>query len=183
MTGGQLIALVVAALVGYVIARIWIKPLVDRPPPALMRTNVRGHEVPAVLGFPLAVGAIMGAAAVYFLDQLKPLPPETAEAVLAVMVVAGISALAGYADDRRGDEPARGFIGHLRAGLVGTVTGGLIKIFGIGLAGLLAGLITGSRDLPSRVRCSRGARRPTSSTFSTGLRDARPRPRTCFYFP
>ena len=144
MTGGQLISLLAAVLAGYVIARIWIPSVVERPSDNLMRTNVSGDRVPAVLGLPLVVGAVVGAGVVLVLDRIKPLPADTLEAVMAVTVVVCVAALAGYADDRRGDEPARGFIGHIRAGLVGSITGGLIKILGVGLAGAAAGLLTGS---------------------------------------
>ena len=144
MTGGQLISGLAGALTGYLTARVWITPVVQNAPPSLVRTNVRGLRVPAVLGLPLAIGGIAGAGVVYLIDRTTALAITTTETVLAVVVIVVVSALAGYADDRRGDEPARGFTGHLRAGLAGSVTGGLIKIVGVGLAGVAAGLLTGS---------------------------------------
>ena len=144
MTGGQLITGLLGAFTGFVTARVWIAPMVQNSPPALVRTNFRGLSVPAVLGLPLAIGGIAGAGIVYLIDRASALAITTAETVLAVVVIAGVSSLAGYADDRRGDEPARGFGGHLRAGLAGSITGGLIKIVGVGLAGVAAGLLTGT---------------------------------------
>lgn len=143
MTGGQALAVLVGALAGFVVAGIWIRPAIEKSPDGLLRTNVRGARVPAVLGLPLSIGAIAGAGVVYLIERTTSLTITSTSVVMAVIVVAGVSALAGYADDRRGDEPARGFGGHLKAGLSGKVTGGLVKIAGVGLAGLAAAALMG----------------------------------------
>ena len=143
MTGGQALALFVGALAGSVAARTWIPPTIERAPDDLLRANFRGARVPAVLGLPLSIGVVVGAGGVYMLDRATSLAITSASVVLAVIVVAGVSAVAGYADDRRGDEPTRGFGGHLKAALSGKVTGGLVKIAGVGLAGLAAAALTG----------------------------------------
>ncbi|HYN36210.1 MAG TPA: hypothetical protein VEV82_04460 [Actinomycetota bacterium] len=143
MTGGQALAVLVGALTGFLVALTWIRPSIERSPEELIRANVRGARVPAVLGLPLSIGVIMGAGVAYLLDRATSLAITSASVVLAVIVVAGVSAVAGYADDRRGDEPARGFGGHLKAGLSGKVTGGLVKIAGVGMAGLAAAALTG----------------------------------------
>ncbi|HEX2235958.1 MAG TPA: hypothetical protein VHK89_06755, partial [Actinomycetota bacterium] len=53
---------------------------------------------------------------------------------------ATLLALAGLLDDLRGDEPVRGFAGHLRAAARGEVTGGAVKIAVGAAAGLAAGV-------------------------------------------
>jgi len=47
----------------------------------------------------------------------------------------------GFADDAMGGEEARGFAGHLRALLRGRVTGGQVKVLGIGGGALVVGAV------------------------------------------
>ena len=132
-----------AAAAGFVTARLWLAGVLVSPPERLVRTNVSNRRVPAVLGLPLAMGALVGLGLTYLLERATRLEVTSTRAALAVAIVVGVSALAGYADDRRGDESARGFAGHLRAAARGRITGGLLKIVGVGLAGAGAGLVLG----------------------------------------
>jgi UDP-GlcNAc:undecaprenyl-phosphate GlcNAc-1-phosphate transferase len=120
--------------------------LVD-PPRILVRPNVSGAPVPAVLG---AWVAIAGAAAVVLhavLSELRvwdaPAPGRIAGAALVVLAAMGG---AGRWDDRRGDEPARGFAGHLGAARQGRVSGGLVKIAAACGAGGAAGALLAPWD-------------------------------------
>jgi UDP-GlcNAc:undecaprenyl-phosphate GlcNAc-1-phosphate transferase len=104
-----------------------------RPPAALMRVNVNGRAVPAVLGLPLvAAGAVVAGGAGFIV------PADTGLATVVVLVMLGA---AGYFDDRRGREAARGFRGHFRAAGRGELTGGTVKLVAGGLAGLMAGAL------------------------------------------
>jgi UDP-GlcNAc:undecaprenyl-phosphate/decaprenyl-phosphate GlcNAc-1-phosphate transferase len=113
-------------------------------PAGLVRTNVNGHQVPVVLGFGLAVGAVAGAfalvAATSFTEPRALDPSIDFSGAGIVIGIVGVMFAAGLYDDRRGDEPARGFRGHLGAARGGALTGGLVKIAAGGLAGLIATL-------------------------------------------
>lgn len=116
-------------------------------PPRLVRTNVNGHEVPVVLGFGLAVGAVAGvfalvAAASFSEAQAVDTLIGFSRAGIVIGIVS-VMFVAGLYDDRRGDEEARGFRGHLRAARGGALTGGLVKIAAGGLAGVIATLAFG----------------------------------------
>lgn len=102
-----------------------------------LRVNWRGAEVPVVLGPPLWAGALVAVAVWAAFGAVRG--AEMAGALAIVLVMLG---LAGEWDDRRGDERARGFAGHLRAARSGRLTGGLVKLLAGGLAGLAAGLLT-----------------------------------------
>ena len=143
MSVEQALAIAAAALAGFTTARVWLRPAIAAAPERLVRTNVSGRRVPAVLGLPLTMGTLVGLGLAYLLERVTTLDATSTRAALALATVAGVSALAGYADDRRGDEVARGFAGHLRAAARGNVTGGLVKITGVGIAGLAAGAVLG----------------------------------------
>ena len=134
------------AAVGLGAGRLWAGFVLEKPDPRFLRTNVSGARVPAVLGLALVGAGLAGLGAVLVLDRaLDILSVRSALSVALLLVVAGA---AGLADDLRGDESDRGFAGHLRAGLRGRVTGGLIKIAGVGAAGLGAGwLVTDGLDI------------------------------------
>lgn len=125
------------AVVGLGAGRLWAAYVLEAPAPRLVRTNVTGIQVPAVLGLALAAAGLSGLGVVLVVDQaIEIVSVRVALAVAALLVISGA---AGLADDLRGDESDRGFAGHLGAALRGRVTGGLIKIAGVGAAGLLAG--------------------------------------------
>ncbi|GAA4252657.1 hypothetical protein GCM10022255_050320 [Dactylosporangium darangshiense] len=121
---------VTGALAGPVaggVARAALRALRDSP--ALERTNFHGRRVSLAGGPALALGATAGAVVQR---------PEHA----AATVVAGLgSGAVGLYDDLVGGRPehsAKGFRGHIGALRQGRVTSGLVKIAGVGAAGLVA---------------------------------------------
>jgi UDP-N-acetylmuramyl pentapeptide phosphotransferase/UDP-N-acetylglucosamine-1-phosphate transferase len=115
-----------------------------RAPERLMRTNVSGRSVPAVLGLVLALSGAVGACFVAALDYAHWDAASTERVTLAVLLLVVVAAAAGLIDDLRGDETSRGFKGHLGAAARGRVTGGLVKIVLVGAAGLGAGALVSS---------------------------------------
>ncbi len=109
-------------------------------PESLERINVNGRRVPAVLGFGIVTGVVSGLFALTLLGSAILLWVSALGYSASVLAVAGIMFSAGLLDDRKGDEAARGFRGHLGAARRGAITGGLVKIAAGGLAGLGAAL-------------------------------------------
>ncbi|GLW33252.1 hypothetical protein [Actinoplanes regularis] len=114
---------------------------VSRDPKAagLRRTNFHGRTVTLAGGPALAAGATIGAATGAANSRLA-----------AAAVTAGaVSGAVGLYDDLVGNRPeqkaAKGFAGHLGALREGRVTSGLVKIGGVGAAGLAASALIGSR--------------------------------------
>jgi hypothetical protein len=142
MSAEQLVATAISAGAGVGAALAAMGPAIRLAPARLYRTNVTGRRVPAVLGAPLLAGTAAGYVALRVLEAVLS-ESVTGDVATAVMIVAGLSAVGGYADDLRGDESARGFGGHLRALLGGHVTGGMIKVITVGAAGLVAGVLLG----------------------------------------
>jgi len=117
---------------------------------ALLRTNFRGRTVTLAGGPALAAGATIGAA------FGAPSP-----AAAAAVVTAGAAAGAvGLYDDVAGNRPeqkaAKGFAGHLAALREGRVTSGLVKVAGVGAAGLAAAALLAADP---GVRAHRGRRK------------------------
>lgn len=144
MTLDTAVTALAGALAGYATAKVLAAVRTKAPPARSMRTNVNGRRVPVVLGGPLAVGALTGMALVAMAgavgwDPARAGPVTSGTALLIVALT-----LAGGLDDRRGNEPDRGFRGHLRAARAGRVTGGLVKLVTGGLAGLGAGALVSS---------------------------------------
>jgi len=111
----------------------------------LERTNFRGHTVSLAAGPALAVAASVAAGAGAAIEGRGGLAASS--------IVAGLGAGAvGLYDDVVGARPdqrtAKGFRGHLAALREGRVTSGLVKVAGVGLAGLVASAL-----LPSRRAC------------------------------
>lgn len=104
-------------------------------PPELTRINVRGVSVPAILGDALVAGGLVGAALLLIVESIAGVVLGESLAVVAVLVIMWA---AGAWDDRKGEERPRGFHGHLMAAREGSVTGGLLKMFAGGIAGLVA---------------------------------------------
>lgn len=125
--------LVIGMAAGSVIAAAVAVVALQRPPGVLMRTNVEGRAVPAILGLP-----VVAAGAVVALSASRSAPTGVA---LATAVVIALLGAAGYWDDRRGREAARGFRGHLAAARRGELTGGVVKLVAGAVAGLVAGAL------------------------------------------
>ncbi len=113
---------------------------VSRAPAALVRVNVSGESVPAVLGEPLVAGALLVIAITIGTVLGGWEVAGGLRIPLALGAVIAIMAAAGRWDDLRGDERPRGFSGHLGAMKGGRLTGGLVKILAGGIAGLIAGV-------------------------------------------
>jgi UDP-N-acetylmuramyl pentapeptide phosphotransferase/UDP-N-acetylglucosamine-1-phosphate transferase len=114
---------------------------------ALDRTNFRGRTVTLAGGPALAVAASAGAA----------LGAGSAPAAAAALVAGLGSGAVGLYDDVVGARPeqkaAKGFRGHLGALRRGRVTAGLVKIVGVGAAGLAAAtLLAAERDRHGAAR-------------------------------
>ncbi|HSK26600.1 MAG TPA: hypothetical protein VK894_06790 [Jiangellales bacterium] len=93
------------------------------------RVNHRGREVTLAAGPALAAGAAAGVA---LAPGLRP-----AHRAAGVLLAAAAGATGGY-DDLAGAGTSKGFRGHLSALRRGEVTTGVVKIVGIGAAGLAA---------------------------------------------
>ncbi|URM91884.1 hypothetical protein LUW75_20065 [Streptomyces sp. MRC013] len=103
--------------------------------PAWERTNHAGRAVDLYAGPAVAAGTVLAALG-------AASARERGAAVLATLA----GAACGAYDDVRGDH-RRGFRAHLGALRHGEVTGGAVKLFGIGAAGLAAGALLRDRPL------------------------------------
>lgn len=130
------IARLAAAGIGAMVGRSVLRTVLAAPGERLLRRdNFHGRSVSLAGGPALALGATAGAA-------LGADDPRMAAAV----AVAGLGAGAvGLYDDIAGARPeqraAKGFHGHLAALRQGQITAGLVKILGVGAAGLAAAMI------------------------------------------
>lgn len=138
MTNAQAWAAPLTALAGFAFGHALLAVRLRHPPEALIRVNVDGRPVPAVLAEPVVAGGLvaLGGLAVVAAFESELSFPRTYLAVAVISVVLGS---AGRWDDLRGDERERGFKGHLRAMGRGALTGGVLKILAGAVAGLLAG--------------------------------------------
>ncbi len=132
----------------------WIR----RDPQAgvLTRTNFHGRTVTLAAGPALAAGATVGAV----------LGSPTKRIAGAALTAGALAGAVGFYDDIVGNRPeqkaAKGFAGHLGALRAGRVTSGLVKIAGVGAAGLVASALIGSRH-PG------GAQRATDVLLGAGV--------------
>jgi hypothetical protein len=131
----------IAVLIGAVVALAVMRARLSAPSPTLIRINVSGREVPAVLGDSIIGGGLAGVTVVVVGGAAGWTASGVGRTATAVAVLLVVLGAAGRFDDLRGDEPARGFGGHLRAARSGTITGGLIKIAAGGIAGVVAGAL------------------------------------------
>ncbi|WP_320069844.1 hypothetical protein [Micromonospora sp. RTGN7] len=126
LLGRLLIAGAGAAAARYALREVRLAPVA----PALERTNFRGRTVTLAAGPALAAGAAVAGA------FGAPSGPAGAAALVAGL---GGGAVGVY-DDVVGARPeqraAKGFAGHLAALREGRITAGLVKIVGVGAAGL-----------------------------------------------
>nr|WP_246278535.1 hypothetical protein [Phytohabitans rumicis] len=127
----------------------------------LERTNFRGRTVSLAGGPALAAGASIAAAVS---------APSPAAAAAALTAGLGSGAVGMY-DDVVGSRPeqkaAKGFAGHLSALREGRVTSGLVKIAGVGAAGLAAAALLAAD--PRRPRRATRAGRVTDVLLGAGV--------------
>lgn len=137
--------MLISALTAAGAARLLAIALIRRGPPGLMRVNVSGRPVPAVLGLSVVPAAVVGLGCLVALmpwAQITWGPP----AVLGLLLI--VMGAAGAWDDWRGDERPRGFKGHLTAARARVLTGGLVKLVsGVACGALAAGAVGGGRGL------------------------------------
>ncbi|QGN49262.1 hypothetical protein GKC29_22190 [Micromonospora sp. WMMC415] len=143
----RLLGRILVAGAGAAVARYALREVRTSPAgPALERTNFRGRTVTLAAGPALAAGA---AAAGAF--------GAAGGAAGGAALVAGLGAGAvGLYDDVVGARPeqkaAKGFAGHLAALREGRVTAGLVKIVGVGAAGLGAAALLAADPTVARHR-------------------------------
>ncbi|MDP9068076.1 MAG: hypothetical protein M3N53_06995 [Actinomycetota bacterium] len=149
MTIEHLATLIAAAVAGYGCAWVVTRRVLASPPAALVRTNVNGRAVPAVLGAPIVAAGLIVLAGLAAVAAAGWWPVPAGRIALAAGLVVVVLAGAGLADDLRGDEVDRGFAGHLSALRARRLTGGVGKILAGALAGAGAGLLLYAHDLGS----------------------------------
>lgn len=137
----NLAAFAIAAGAGAVVAYSGARRAMANPNPLLVRTNVAGARVPAVLGLWVTAGGLFSIGVLAALAEVLQWEVPVGRVAVAAALVVGVMAAAGAWDDSRGDEQPRGFSGHLSAAGSGRLTGGLVKIAAGGGAGLGAGLV------------------------------------------
>ncbi|MEU9827254.1 hypothetical protein [Micromonospora chersina] len=152
---GPLLAVGAGALAArYVLREVRSSPSA----PSLERTNFRGRTVTLAAGPALAVGAATAAA----------LGAGSAPAGAAALLAGVGAGSVGLYDDVVGARPdqkaAKGFAGHLAALREGRVTAGLVKIVGVGAAGLGAAAL-----LAADKRVAAHPRRQRAGAFGRGL--------------
>ncbi|BBL78907.1 glycosyl transferase [Rubrobacter xylanophilus] len=117
-------ALFAAGLLLTPLALATLLPLLPRRP------NYATHPVPTAAGLAF-LPIILTALSISLLSGLPLWAP-------AYLLLAG---LVGFADDAMGGKEARGFGGHLRALGRGRVTGGQVKVVGMGGGALVVGVV------------------------------------------
>lgn len=122
----------------------WRARTATTSPEMWRRTNFRGATVSLAGGPALAAAASLAAAAG------APSPAAAAAALTAGLGAGGV----GLYDDLVGQRPqqraAKGFHGHLAALRRGQVTSGVVKIAGVGAAGVLAAALLDHHPPPCR---------------------------------
>lgn len=117
----------------------WLSGLVrTRWPGYWSRRNFRGSTVSLLGGPILVLVAVPGLLAIAVAADDRPAMRRTSAAMALVAAVGGA---VGLLDDLRGGGQAKGLRGHLLALAHGRVTTGAIKILGVGVAALLAGVL------------------------------------------
>jgi UDP-N-acetylmuramyl pentapeptide phosphotransferase/UDP-N-acetylglucosamine-1-phosphate transferase len=142
----------------------WIRR--DPHAPQLDRTNFHGRTVTLAGGPALALGATTSA--------MLGAPSRAAAA--AALAAGAASGAVGFYDDIVGNRPeqkaAKGFAGHLAALRAGRVTSGLVKIAGVGAAGMAAAaLLAGDESVRAHRgrRDAGGARRAADVLLGAGV--------------
>jgi UDP-N-acetylmuramyl pentapeptide phosphotransferase/UDP-N-acetylglucosamine-1-phosphate transferase len=152
------------AVTGAAAARVALRAVAAAPASSgLVRINFRGREVTLAAGPAVAVGASVASA----LGAASP------PAAAAALIAGGGAGAVGLYDDVMGARPeqkaAKGFAGHLAALRHGRVTSGIVKIIGVGTAGVAAAaLLTADKAVPSR-RAGGAAGRTADVILGAGL--------------
>jgi UDP-N-acetylmuramyl pentapeptide phosphotransferase/UDP-N-acetylglucosamine-1-phosphate transferase len=163
---GGLVLRGVLAIAGGVAARAALREIGASPRAgALERTNFRGRPVTLAGGPALAAAASASAAVGAVVTRGTGLPGA------AAALAAGLgSGAVGLYDDVVGGRPghrAKGFRGHLSALRHGRITTGLVKVAGVGAAGLAASALLSTR--PGRPAGSRPALRAVDVLLGAGV--------------
>lgn len=146
--GGSLAGRTALAVTGAMTARALLTALRSNPPggqATWTRTNHRGEQVSLLAGPALAGAATLTAA----------VGAPTAALRGAALVAGAAAGTAGVYDDLVGSRPEqqvdKGFRGHLAALRSGRLSSGLVKLAGIGAAGLLAARAVTNRPADTLV--------------------------------
>ncbi|GAB3420109.1 hypothetical protein [Flindersiella endophytica] len=129
-------AVLAGAAVAGVAGRLAYRALRSAPPGGTQRwdrTNHRSEPVSLLLGPAAVAGAAAGAVATPGLS--------VRERVAVLVAVSGSGVVGWYDDNDTASAASKGLKGHLSALRRGEVTGGLVKLVGIGMSGLAAGVI------------------------------------------
>jgi hypothetical protein len=130
---------VAGTVLGAAAARVAYCLLTRRPPreeKLWLRTNHRGEPVTLLEGPAFVAGAVTAVAVA---------PGVPARMRVAAIFAGGAAGALGAYDDLAGSGDSRGFKGHLAALTRGEVTTGAVKILGIGVAGLTAAALAGTK--------------------------------------
>ncbi len=141
MTLDRLVTALASGLIGFAVTRALVRLRLQAPPAALMRRNVNDRLVPALLGGPLAYGALAALAFLVVMAASGWGAARVGPVGASVALLVAIMEVAGSWDDRRGEEAFRGFAGHIEAARSGRLSGGLVKVLAGALAGLTAGAL------------------------------------------
>lgn len=128
---------ILGVIAGAVLAVVITRSFIVSAPAGLVRRNIRGLPVPAVLGFPFVLVSLVGVGVIVAVHHGS----AYVHFGLSVAVVLIVMCAAGAWDDRRGEELPRGFSGHLAAASGFRVTGGIVKMTAGAVGGLGAGLL------------------------------------------
>lgn len=137
MTVDAMVTWMFGAAIAFATTRILVPIRIRTASRRLMRTNIAGRDVPAVLGGPLGIGAIGALLCVTIVGATGWDAATTGWIPAAVVAAFVVMFIVGRWDDLRGDEQAQGFRGHLGAATGRRLTGGLVKIAGGFVAGVL----------------------------------------------
>lgn len=147
----------IALAVGAVVCRLVAARVLRDPPEELVRTNVDGRAVPAVLGWAVVAGVVAGyivwGISEYIDYGARLCDVRSGRACDLILVEFPWQPLLGFIllpvgmfsvglwDDFKGDERPRGFAGHLSSLGQGRWTGGLVKLIGGSVISIAAVLL------------------------------------------
>ena len=137
MTAERLVQLLILAAAGGLLSLLLAAFALPRASGRLVRVNINGRPVPALLGVAVVgAGLLAGSVGVMGFTEVG-----WDVLLLGLLAPIGLLFAAGFWDDLRGVEHARGFAGHLEAARARRLTGGVVKAIAGFLAGLCAGVV------------------------------------------